>query len=36
MLEVHASDEDVRRFVAGQLLRLPRCVQRDKELKQAV
>lgn len=35
-LEVRASDEDVRYFIAGQLPRLPRCVQRDEELKQAV
>jgi hypothetical protein len=31
-LEVRASDHDVRRYVAGQLLRLPRCVQRNDGL----
>jgi hypothetical protein len=36
MLEVRASEEDVRRFVAGQLTRLPNCVQRDEELKHAI
>jgi hypothetical protein len=36
MLEVRASEEDVRRFVAGQLSRLPNCVQRDEELKHAI
>jgi len=36
VLEVRASEEDVRRFVAGQVLRLPKCIQRDEELKQAV
>jgi hypothetical protein len=28
-LEVRASDEDVRRFVASQVYRLPKCIQRD-------
>ena len=36
MLEVHASEEDVRRFVIGQMPRLPNCIQRNEELKQAV
>jgi hypothetical protein len=36
ILDVHASEEDVRRFVAGQVSRLPNCIQRDEQLKQAV
>lgn len=32
MLEIRASDADVTRFVAGQMCRLPMCVQRDPEL----
>ncbi|KFY74396.1 hypothetical protein V499_05573 [Pseudogymnoascus sp. VKM F-103] len=32
MLEIRASEADVKRFVAGQLHRLPMCVQRDPEL----
>ena len=35
-LEVRANDEDVRRFVAGQVPHLPKCVQRDDELKKIV
>ena len=35
-LEVRASEEDVRRFVADQIPRLPGCIQRDEELKCAV
>ncbi|PSN58893.1 hypothetical protein BS50DRAFT_662991 [Corynespora cassiicola Philippines] len=31
-LEVKASKEDVERFVAGQMYRLPRCIQRDSAL----
>ena len=31
-LEIRASDEDVKRFVAGQVHRLPRCIQRDAAL----
>ncbi|KAL8893509.1 MAG: hypothetical protein Q9192_005193 [Flavoplaca navasiana] len=31
-LEVQASEEDVKRFVAGQIYRLPRCIQRDPVL----
>ncbi|KAL8775416.1 MAG: hypothetical protein Q9194_003784, partial [Teloschistes cf. exilis] len=31
-LEVQASKEDVKRFVAGQIYRLPRCIQRDPAL----
>jgi NACHT domain len=36
VLEVRASEEDVRRFVAGQIPRLPKCIQRDEELKNTV
>ncbi|KAF2179090.1 hypothetical protein K469DRAFT_322187 [Zopfia rhizophila CBS 207.26] len=36
ILEVRAHEEDVRRFVAGQIPRLPNCIQRDEKLKQAV
>ncbi|KFZ08626.1 hypothetical protein V502_09249 [Pseudogymnoascus sp. VKM F-4520 (FW-2644)] len=32
MLEIRASEADVKRFVAGQLHRLPMCIQRDHEL----
>ena len=35
-LEVRASNEDVRKFVAGQIHRLPRVVRRDEELKDLV
>jgi len=35
-LEVHASEADVRRFVAGQMPRLPNCIRRDDELKRIV
>lgn len=35
-LEVRASDEDVRRYVAGQIDRLPRCIQRDSALRDMV
>ncbi|KAL8910654.1 MAG: hypothetical protein Q9171_004070 [Xanthocarpia ochracea] len=31
-LKVRASKEDVKRFVAGQIYRLPRCIQRDPTL----
>ena len=31
-LEVRASSEDVRRFIAGQFHRLPNCIQRDTAL----
>ncbi|OAG12718.1 ankyrin [Paraphaeosphaeria sporulosa] len=31
-LEIQASDEDVRRYIAGQTHRLPRCIQRDPAL----
>ena len=31
-LKVRASEEDVRGFVAGQIYRLPRCIQRDPAL----
>ena len=36
ILEVRASEEDVRRFVAGQMSRLPNCIQRNDELTRAV
>jgi hypothetical protein len=36
VLEVRASEEDVRRFIAGQVSRLPKCIQRDEQLKHAV
>jgi hypothetical protein len=32
-LEIQASEADVRRFVAGQMHHLPRCVQRSPELR---
>ena len=35
-LEVQASDEDVRRFVASQIDRLPKCIQRDTALQELV
>jgi len=35
-LEVRASEEDVKRFVAGQIPCLPGCIQRDEDLKLAV
>ncbi|PVH90781.1 hypothetical protein DM02DRAFT_411112 [Periconia macrospinosa] len=35
-LEIRASDEDVRRFVVGQMCRLPRCVQQDPALQNMV
>lgn len=35
-LEVEASDEDVKQFVAGQIHRLPRCVQRSANLQKLV
>ena len=35
-LEVRASEEDVRRYVAGQVPRLPNCIKRDDELKRTV
>jgi hypothetical protein len=31
-IEIRAHDGDIRSFIAGQLFRLPRCVQRDSEL----
>lgn len=36
VLEVQASREDVKRFVAGQTYRLPRCIQRDFALQEMV
>jgi hypothetical protein len=35
-LEARASDEDVKRFVIGQMYRLPKCIQRDNELQRFV
>lgn len=35
-LEIRASASDVKRFVAGQIYRLPGCVQREDELQKAV
>jgi hypothetical protein len=35
-LEVQASKEDVKRFVAGQICRLPRCIQRDPALQEII
>ncbi|KAL5377140.1 hypothetical protein DPSP01_009953 [Paraphaeosphaeria sporulosa] len=35
-LEIRASDRDVRRFVAGQMDRLPKCIQRDPALQKVV
>ena len=35
-LQVHASKEDVGRFLAGQMSRLPNRIQRDDELKQVI
>ncbi|RYP63304.1 hypothetical protein DL771_009336 [Monosporascus sp. 5C6A] len=35
-LEVQASNEDVKRFVAGQTYRLPKCIQRDPALQDMV
>ena len=35
-LEVRASDEDVKRFVAGQIYRLPKCIRRDEDLQSSV
>ena len=36
MLEVRASNEDVKSFVIGQMPRLPKCIQKDDELKSIV
>lgn len=35
-LEIRASDEDVKQFVAGQTHRLPKCIQRDPSLQKVV
>ncbi|KAF2470523.1 ankyrin [Lindgomyces ingoldianus] len=35
-LEVRATDDDVRRFVAGQVYRLPNCIQRNSGLQNMV
>jgi hypothetical protein len=35
-LEVQASKEDVKRFVAGQIYRLPACIQRNAALQEMV
>ena len=36
LLEVRANDYDVKQFVAGQMYRLPTCVQRDSELQKTI
>jgi hypothetical protein len=36
LLAIRADDSDVKRFVAGQMYRLPRCVQRDNELQKTI
>jgi hypothetical protein len=36
VLEVRASDEDIERFIAGQIYRLPGCIQRDASLQETV
>jgi hypothetical protein len=36
ILEVRASEEDVKRFIKGQIPRLPNCIKRDNELRRAV
>jgi hypothetical protein len=36
VLKVRASEEDVKRFIAGQIPRLPNCIRRDDELTRAV
>jgi Cdc6-like AAA superfamily ATPase len=35
-LEIRAHTEDVEKYLAGQLVRLPRCIQRDAELQKVV
>jgi Cdc6-like AAA superfamily ATPase len=35
-LEVRASNEDVRLYIAGQMYRLPKCIQYDEEMKNLV
>lgn len=35
-LEVRAQNEDVKKFIEGQLGRLPKCIQRDEELQHRV
>ena len=35
-LEIRASEEDVRRNVSGQILHLPKCIQRDAALQRIV
>lgn len=35
-LEIRASKEDVRRFVAGQMYRLPKCIQHDTALQKLI
>lgn len=36
ILKVRASDLDIERFVAGQIQRLPRCVQHDETLQESI
>jgi len=35
-LEIQASEEDVKRFIAGQIYRLPKCIQRDTALQNLI
>ena len=35
-LEVRASEEDVKRYIAGEIYRLPICIQRDSSLQDMV
>jgi hypothetical protein len=36
VLEVRAREDDVGRFIAGQIPRLPKCIQRDEELRNTI
>jgi hypothetical protein len=36
MLEVQASDDDVKRFIQNQIPELPKCIRGNKELASAV
>ena len=36
MLEIRASEEDIKRYVNGQIYRLPRCIKRDSELQEEI
>jgi hypothetical protein len=35
-LQIHAHDEDIKRFFAGQVERLPACIRRDTGLRKTV